>query len=249
KVRAAAARTQCLNNLKQLGLAMHGYMDANKGLPPNGVYAWNGSAVVQTSPWSAISRILPYVEQGNLYNGIDFTQPSSGQPAVTSKRIGLYICPAEINDKGSGTDPTYGNKNYTLNYACNLGTWGILTKPNLQPGDGAFGAGISFKPAHFLDGMSNTLAMAEVKGYTSKMGGSPTPFNFATPPAPPSSVADINSAFGLPGVSLAAFDPTKFTHQEWVDGKVHETGFTTAFPPNSKVLYNSGGVNYDVDFV
>ena len=52
-----------------------------------GVYAWNGSAVVQTSPWSAISRILPYVEQGSLYSGIDFTQPYNVQPAITSKRI------------------------------------------------------------------------------------------------------------------------------------------------------------------
>src|SRR5471030_830463 len=62
KVRAAAARTQCLNNLKQIGLAMHGYMDVYKSLPPNGIYTYDGSRVVQTSGWSALSRILPFIE-------------------------------------------------------------------------------------------------------------------------------------------------------------------------------------------
>ena len=52
-----------------------------------------------------------------------------------------------------------------------------------------------------------------------------------------------------PGLSLAAFNATKRTHAEWVDGKIHETGFTTVFPPNTLVGYGSGGTTYDVDFV
>src|SRR5881398_2489894 len=71
KVREAASRVSCQNNLKQVGLAMHGHMDANGCLPPNGVFAYDGSAVVQTSPWSAVSRILPFIEQENLFRGID----------------------------------------------------------------------------------------------------------------------------------------------------------------------------------
>lgn len=50
-------------------------------------------------------------------------------------------------------------------------------------------------------------------------------------------------------MSAGVVDPTKFTHVEWVDGKVHETGFTTVFTPNTKVEATNGGTTYDVDFV
>jgi prepilin-type N-terminal cleavage/methylation domain-containing protein/prepilin-type processing-associated H-X9-DG protein len=250
KVREAAARTECANNLKQIGLAMHGYMDVRKSLPPNGVYAWTGAAVVPTSPWSALSRILPYIEQEGLFRRIDFTTPYSAQPGVTSKRVATYICPSEVNDRGSGTDPNFGNKHWTLNYAVNLGTWGVALKTpgGIQGGDGAFSPNRGFRPADFGDGMSNTLALAEVKAYTHRVSGSPSTVRYGSAPPPPSSTADA-PPFGLPGVSLAAFDPTRFTHAEWVDGKVHETGFTAAFPPNTLVAYPSGGAVYDVDFI
>src|SRR6187455_393482 len=71
KIRGAAARLKCQNNLKQIGLAMHNYMDTNDGLPPNGVYVWNGASVTATVPWSAMARILPFVEQENLFRNIN----------------------------------------------------------------------------------------------------------------------------------------------------------------------------------
>jgi prepilin-type N-terminal cleavage/methylation domain-containing protein/prepilin-type processing-associated H-X9-DG protein len=245
KVRAAAARIRCANNLKQIGLAMHSYMDSNTGLPPNGVFTWNGSAVAQTSPWSALSRILPYIEQENLFRAIDFSTSYGTQPGITSRRVATYLCPAEINDKGSGSDPTFGNKHWTLSYAVNLGTWAVLTSKatTMQTGDGAFSPNRGYRPADFLDGMSNTLALAEVKSYTPRITGSPSTVIFSSPPSAPSSPA------GLTAFSLAAFDPGKVTHAEWVDGKVHETGFTTVFAPNTLVAYPSGGTSYDVDFL
>jgi prepilin-type N-terminal cleavage/methylation domain-containing protein len=253
KVREAAARLQCANNLKQLGLALHGYMNTNRTLPPNGIYSYNGATVSQVSAWSAVARILPYIEQDNIYRGIDFSTPYSTQPAVTSKRIGLFICPSEMNDKGSGTNPVYGNKNWTLNYAVNLGTWGVLTKKAgaLQTGDGAFTPNRGYAATQIPDGLSNTLAMSEVKAYTNRLAGTPNTLTYATVPNPPSSPNDLNavSPYGLTGASIGAFDLTKFTHAEWVDGKVHETGFTTVFPPNTLVPYASGGIVYDVDFI
>jgi prepilin-type N-terminal cleavage/methylation domain-containing protein/prepilin-type processing-associated H-X9-DG protein len=253
KVRESAARAKCLNNLKQIGLALHSCLDAQRTLPPNGVFTYTGAAVTQTSPWSAVSRILPYIEQENLFRNIDFNTPYSTQPAITSQRVATYLCPSEVNDVGNGSDPVYGNKHWTLNYAVNLGTWAVLTNKaaGMRGADGAFSPNRGFGPGDFPDGLSNTLALAEVKGYTTRVSGTPTTVTFAAPPPPPAAAGDVAASppFGLAGLALAAFDPSRQTHVEWVDGKVHETGFTTAFPPNTRVPYASGGVTYDVDFV
>src|SRR5213080_157672 len=89
KVREAAARTQSTNNLKQIALAFHSYHDANNELPHNGT--WNYSAwlwgpyqgqwtyslprpeVVQGCTWAV--KVLPYIEQQNLYTTYNFTTP------------------------------------------------------------------------------------------------------------------------------------------------------------------------------
>src|SRR5439155_24179768 len=118
-------------------------------------------------------------------------------------------------------------------------------------GDGAFSPSYGFGPAHFSDGMSNTLGLAEVKGYTTRISGTPSSVAYPALMPPPSSPTALTASppFGLSGLALAPFDPARLTHAEWVDGKVHETGFTTAFGPNTVVPYLSGGVTYDVDFV
>src|SRR6266511_3859204 len=157
KVREAAARIKCANNMKQIGLAMHSYMDANNGLPPNGNYVYNGATITTTNAWSAMARILPYIEQENLFRNIDFNLGYNVQVGVSSKRVGTYVCPSEVNDKGSGTDPTYGNKHWVITYAVNEGTWAVLTNKSygMLSGDGAFAPNRGFRPADFTDGMSN----------------------------------------------------------------------------------------------
>lgn len=242
KVREAANRMKCANNLKQIGLAMHGYMDANNGLPANGNYVWNGASVTTTNAWSGMARILPFIEQENLFRGIDFSLGYNAQVGISSKRVGTFLCPSEINDKGFGTDPTYGNKHWPINYAMNNGTWQVLTgkSAGMRTGDGAFGPIRSYRPADFLDGMSNTLGIAEVKAFTNRIGGASNTTTFATPPLPPTSVNSL---------ALGTFNPSSFTHVEWVDGKIHETGFTTVFAPNTKVSYPNAGVDYDVDVI
>ena len=240
KVRGAAARMKCQNNLKQMGLAMHGYMDANDGLPANGNYVWNGAGVTTANAWSASSRILPYIEQENLFRGIDFTVGYNAQPGISAQRVATFLCPSEVNDRANGT------KHWPISYAVNTGTWAVLTgkASGMRTGDGAFGPNLRCRPADFTDGMSNTLGMAEVKAFTNRVAATPNTTVYATPPAPPASPAAI-TAF-----PLGTFNPASYTHVEWVDGKVHENGFTTVFTPNTKVAYSdSTGTAYDVDLV
>ena len=240
--REAVRRIQCANNMRQIGLAMHMHMDLKKGLPSNGNYVWNGSAVTTTNAWSGLARILPHIEQENLFRGIDFAISYSAQPGTSSKRVGTFMCPSEVNDRGYGSDPTFGNKYWPTNYALNHGTWAVLIgkATGMRTGDGAFGPNQSNRPADFTDGLSNTLAISEVKAFTNRIAGASVTATFPTPLKPPSTLASL---------SLGSFNNTSFTHVEWVDGKVHETGFTTVFTPNSKVTYNMGGANYDIDLV
>jgi prepilin-type N-terminal cleavage/methylation domain-containing protein/prepilin-type processing-associated H-X9-DG protein len=113
KVREAAARTQCMNNLKQIGLACHNYHDAYGNLPPGNVqtpYANSGDFYQMYGNWALY--LLPFVEQGNLYNMYDFTQMNyvtTGNDAVVKKTpLKVYSCPSDPN-QGQVMEPaSYG---------------------------------------------------------------------------------------------------------------------------------------------
>jgi prepilin-type processing-associated H-X9-DG protein len=96
KVREAAARAQCLNNLKQTGLAMHAYHDSRRCFPPGytaaGPYADGANDTAPGWGWAAF--LLPYIEQAPLYGQINFTQPVEKSAAVQSV-MSLYLCPSD----------------------------------------------------------------------------------------------------------------------------------------------------------
>jgi prepilin-type N-terminal cleavage/methylation domain-containing protein/prepilin-type processing-associated H-X9-DG protein len=237
QAREAARRTQCRNNLKQIGIALHSYLGAMGRWPPISVLP-----IGQTfEPWSGQARLLPYIEQVNLANLIDWkaspeftTGPNVAQ--ATRTRVPIYLCPSEINDRERQT-PTLIH--YPINYGFNEGTWFIYNPTNGDVGDGAFAPNKAFRPADIVDGLSNTLAAAEVKAYQPNLWDAGNP---AAPGAPaPATTAGLASFFG------GTFDSNG--HTEWVEGDVHETGFTTTFPPNSTIPYTSpDGITYDIDF-
>ena len=105
KVRDAAARVQCQNNLKQIGLALHIYHDTYKHFPANVRPAATGSVRVR---WA--TYLLPFIEQAPLWNAYD-TSRNWSDPVnlpVTSKRIGIYECPATPDPERLDANPDTG---------------------------------------------------------------------------------------------------------------------------------------------
>lgn len=239
QAREAARRMQCKNNLKQIGLAVHNYEGSNSTLPPSGTFPVGASS----NSWSAMARILPFIEQENLFRQINFSTPYSTQPNLTAMRVATYMCPSEPGDKGrvnaSGTVV-----HWPLNYGVNVSTWLVRDPATGTGGNGAFVPTATIRFRDFTDGLSNTLAASEVKAYTSQLSNGANP-NVANAPIPstPGAVIALGGTFKQGIVSQAG------GHSEWVDGKVHEIGFTTVFTPNTRVLYNAGGSAYDVDFI
>src|SRR5437764_13525537 len=96
KVREAAARAKCQNNLKQIGIALHNYEGTHGRFAPAGIYP---AAATANDAWSVHTRILPYVEQANTYLQVDFTLPANVQDAVTRQRIPIFVGPSEVRDE------------------------------------------------------------------------------------------------------------------------------------------------------
>jgi len=98
KVRGAAARMQCANNLKQMGLALHTYHDSNNALP-QGTSNWNYAySAPYEGSWSWMAYILPYVEQDNLYRQAKTfapSQPYSWYNPAASRPLKVFTCPSD----------------------------------------------------------------------------------------------------------------------------------------------------------
>jgi prepilin-type N-terminal cleavage/methylation domain-containing protein len=226
QAREAARRASCKSNLHQIGIASHNYLGIYKAFPPGGTYAG------LTSSWSVPARLLPQLEQSNLQNLINWDLEYGVQDAVTQTRVGPFLCPSEVGDKPR---PDGALTHYPLSYGANYGTWMVFNPNTGAGGNGAVAPNKAIRDRDFTDGMSNTLGFSEVKAWTPYFRDvGPAP---GTPPTSPSSVAGLGGKF-----------KTNSGHTEWVDARVHQTGFTVTFVPNTVVPYVSDGVEYDVDF-
>jgi len=190
--REAARRSQCVNNLKQIGLAYHNYADANGGMfPPHLVDdPWNGN-LNQTQSLQA--RLLPYMEQTVIYNAINWNIPSRWGPGVSNppdvdsgtgglwgviqmtaltNEIKSFLCPSDpwpgqLEAMGwSSNRKRVGVNNYPNNIGLNrrLNNWRMNGPSYIATTwDGALKPTVSINS--FIDGTSNTAIMSEwVKG-------------------------------------------------------------------------------------
>ncbi len=199
KVREAANRLSCQNNLKQMGLAVHNFHDTFNALPP--------SRIDDGATWCVY--LLPYLEQGALYERFDFTQPWPGQSSPqVSATVKVFVCPSRRsptlstqgdNQSGIGDWPGFP-RSYpaaphkpgpTGDYAACLGhTLNDDPTTERNQGSGAFGnkvrnpgettrtrltAGYKLPPgplriSSISDGLSNTLFLGEKHVHNNNLG-------------------------------------------------------------------------------
>ena len=101
--REAARRVQCINNLKQIGLALHNYISTNDTLPPGGFPAWvaESSVYINNGDFGVHPRLLPYLEQSNLYYAANFSVAAFNSTigdvtnhTVHATRLSAFLCPS-----------------------------------------------------------------------------------------------------------------------------------------------------------
>jgi hypothetical protein len=132
KMRLMAARAQSTNNLKQIVLSMHNYNDANGMLPPG----------VDDNHFSASAKLLPYIEQGNLYNSIKFDKPITDEVNAAARKtvIPTFLDPLDpvksVREDSGATNYLFNDQVFSLNSKAKI-------------------------PNSFPDGLSNTIAIGE----------------------------------------------------------------------------------------
>jgi prepilin-type processing-associated H-X9-DG protein len=237
---------QCTNNLKQLGLGLHNYEGVAGALPPAMAMAGSGSTITWSNGWSVHGRILPFMEQGSAFNSINFTLRYSvpENTTVGSLSISSFLCPSETNPQPRATATAQYGVN---NYGWNVGDWyvwgGFAGSANRAP----FQINRSRRFAEFVDGLSNTMVASEVKAYQPNLGNCG------------SGLANVNNASAVPPASSdpyavapeynAGCTLSTTGHTEWVDGAVHETGFTTAWTPNRRIVRPGADPGQDLDLI
>ncbi len=170
--REAARRATCVNNLKQIGIALHNYHDTRNTFPPGYCSFWRadtgdaGTAEDDLGPgWGWASMILPQLEQQSVFNAINFdltlTYPANATAQLL--RVGGFLCPSDATPITVPVrDPSNTTTVYTVgaaNYVGMYGTGEIGGAPGA--GNGMFFRNSRISFAQLTDGSSNTFAIGE----------------------------------------------------------------------------------------
>lgn len=235
KVRAAAARIKCQNNLKQIGLALHNYHDVAGAFPPGGGGPVNPANLAQNR-YSALSVLLPHVEQENLHRQINFALTPDQNVTARAQVVPIFVCPADPQNR---LPAGWSGNNYVANYGSD-----ILWQQDASGCSGVFwftsdvnARGV--RVVEIYDGSSNTAAFSERnKGDWSNSLVTPQSdfFNPGTNPQ------NRDEAYA----QCQGIDPFNMTYQLRSDGggywirAWHMTLYTHVSPPNGRACNYPG---------
>jgi len=263
KVRDAAARAQCQNNLKQIGLACHGFHDANKRLPPgaaNDVAPFGTSAAAQWgSSWMVY--ILPYIEQSAIYNQWQFNtqsgyQNNNNQNVVGGKTIQIYRCPSSPVPDFMAARGGFQSANGTLMNVSYTGIAGAVTplppvgasqvynvgccngSGSLATDNGIFYSGSRVKLTDIADGSSNTWMVGEQSDHLRDAAGLPVTAGYTS---------GVGNSGGLYGWTMGAGIGVNQQPSAWGDGR-HFNCTSVRYAINQRGFANTSasGTNNDV---
>jgi prepilin-type N-terminal cleavage/methylation domain-containing protein/prepilin-type processing-associated H-X9-DG protein len=239
--REAARRSQCTNNLKQLGLAMHNYLDTYNRFPFGSQLRPTGNApgvIPNFYRWSTLASLLPFVEQAEKFDQLNLNHPlyatstavSAENTTTVIRVVSTFLCPS---DQGESVTPVLGFPAVRFaptNYAFCTGD-GLVENGGAFDTRGMFFINSSVKPGGVTDGLSKTIAASEsLLGRAAAPPGQPQDPDhvYATMYSAPLSDAGCASPGGF-NVS----DPRGFS---WVNGEYRCTLFNAYYGPNSRTL-------------
>ena len=243
KVREAAARMSCSNNLKQLGLALHNYEGANGRLPPLYPFTAPNSTVQDYKyTWSVLAQLSPYLEQTNIYNTMDLKQMMYAPPSfqITAanqfavvQKVKIFLCPS---DRGEPVSSAYGVQNMgPTNYVACHGN-GVANNGSPLNADGVFIVQVGQRITDISDGASNTAAMSESilgAGGENVPGGSPPPGDERTVYKYLGFSGNLPSD-GSCGGAPQAWNGSNHRQFMWASGEPRCVSYNHYYTPNSR---------------
>jgi prepilin-type processing-associated H-X9-DG protein len=166
--REAARKTQCINNLKQIGLALHNHIAAQKSLPAGYVSRVLNNGDDAGPGWAWGAYLMPYMEQSPLFDLINFKTPvhSYAGRALREKIVPGFVCPSDDGVEPVISIPRYITKKSicdmaSSSYVGSAGTVRPTCKYCRDEFDGVFGRNHPVEPRQLEDGLSQTLAIGE----------------------------------------------------------------------------------------
>jgi prepilin-type N-terminal cleavage/methylation domain-containing protein/prepilin-type processing-associated H-X9-DG protein len=233
--REAARRAQCVNNLKQLGLAMHNYESGNGAFPPSGMSLNLGfvQPLYNDGGYGVLPRLLQYIEGNTIFNTINFAVPYNSSTLVNITSFtavqNSFLCPSASRSPGGGREGSgspdldataanaaggYGVSDYSPTSYTDINPTGVATTTypatpyrNLASGANGLLKNSKTSIAEITDGTSNTIAIAEDAGQDPRYDSPYSDSGYNTAYGWTSTYNSLSSSTGKPRRSWRWADP------------------------------------------